>query len=117
MLSEIFEFIDEFARNLSLKEKKEMVKSKEPKEKVRILDEFGRDLDMRKMKAQIEYEKATTEALARFKGMSWAEIEWLIEDEEEEEARQVLREQDMARKALWQTKQADYELEEGEIFE
>ena len=115
MLSEIFDFIDEFGRNLSLKEKKN-VEPEKPKEPVRNVDEFGRDLDMRKTKAEIEIEKAT-ESLARFKGMSWAEMEWLIEDEEEEEARQALKEQDMARKALWQSKQADYELEEGEVFE
>ena len=116
MLSEIFEFIDEFGRNLSLKEKK--IEPKKPKEEVRNnVDEFGRDLDMRKAKAAIEYEKSSTEMLSRFKGMSWIEMEWLIEDEEEEEARQVLKEQDMARKALWQSKQADYELEEGEVFE
>ena len=116
MLSEIFEFIDEFARNLSLKEKKqEVVKPKEPV--ATNVDEFGRDLDMRKTKVEVEYAKPEESPLSRFKGMSWNEIEWLVEEEEEEEARQALREQDMARKALWQTKQADYELEEGEIFE
>jgi hypothetical protein len=115
MLSEIFEFIDEFARNLCLADKK--VEPEKPKEPVRNVDEFGRDLDMRKTKAEIEYEKATESLLSRFKGMSWAEMTWLIEDEEEEEANKVLREQDMARKALWQSKQADYELEEGEVFE
>jgi len=115
MLSEIFEFIDEFARNLCLNDKKKDEPEK-PEEPVRNVDEFGRDLALRKTKAEIEYEKAT-ESLSRFKGMSWAEMEWLIEDEEEEEANKVLREQDMARKAVWQSKQVDYELEEGEIFE
>jgi hypothetical protein len=115
MLSEIFEFIDEFGRNLSLKDKKD--EPKKPEEPVRNVDEFGRDLALRKTKAEIEYEKATESLLSRFKGMSWAEMEWLIEDEEEEEANKVLREQDMARKTVWQSKQTDYELEEGEVFE
>ena len=114
MLSEIFDLIDEFARTLCLADKKDEPKNAE--EPVRNVDEFGRDLDMRKTKTEIEFEKVA-ESLARFKGMSWAEMNWLIEDEEEEEANKVLREQDMARKALWQSKQTDYELEEGEIFE
>jgi hypothetical protein len=113
MLSEIFGFIDEFARNLCLNDKKD--EPEKPKEPVRNVDEFGRDLTFRKTKTDIDYERAT-ESLSRFKGMSWAEMEWLIEDEEEE-ARQALREQDMARKAVWQSKQTDYELEEGEVFE
>jgi hypothetical protein len=84
------------------------------------IDEFGRDLSL---KPEKQVTSLFGGALDRFKGMSWAEICYLIEDEEEEE---VQREQDKVkqvereelRKALAERKQLYeqglYELEEGE---
>ena len=84
------------------------------------IDEFGRDLSLK-------LEKPVTSiygsSLTRFKGMSWADITYLIEEEEEEEKQ---REEDKVkqvkteelRKILTERKQLYeqglYELEEGE---
>jgi hypothetical protein len=57
--------------------------------------------------------------LIRFKGMSWADINYLLEEEEEEalalEKANVIRELDAKRRELFA--KGDYELEEGEIIE
>ena len=57
--------------------------------------------------------------LIRFKGMSWADINYLLEEEEEEalalEKTNTLRELDAQRRELFA--KGHYELEEGEIFE
>lgn len=59
------------------------------------------------------------ERLIRFKGMSWAEITWLVEEEEEAEQalakEKEMRELAAKRKELLAKNQ--YELEEGEILE
>ena len=91
------------------------------------IDEFGRDLSL---KPEKQVTSIFGGALDRFKGMSWADICYLIEDEEEEErqkeeevrkreedkVRQAEREE--LRKALAERKQLYeqglYELEEGE---
>ena len=84
------------------------------------IDEFGRDLSL---KPEKQVTSLFGGALDRFKGMSWAEICYLVEDEEEEE---MQREQDKVkqaereelRKVLAERKQLYeqglYELEEGE---
>jgi hypothetical protein len=84
------------------------------------IDEFGRDLSL---KPEKQVTSLFGGALDRFKGMSWAEISYLVEDEEEEE---MQREQDKVkqaereelRKVLAERKQLYeqglYELEEGE---
>lgn len=55
----------------------------------------------------------------RFKGMSWADINYLLEEEEEAELElervSALRILDANRRELFAT--GEYELEEGEIFE
>lgn len=84
------------------------------------IDEFGRDLSL-KSKKQVT--SIFGDLLERFKGMSWAEIAYLVEDEEEEEkekeeekVRQAEREE--LHKVLAERKQLYqkglYELEEGE---
>ena len=91
------------------------------------IDEFGRDLSL---KPEKQVTSIFGGALDRFKGMSWADICYLIEDEEEEErqkeeeerqkevnkVKQAEREE--LRKALAERKklyeQGLYELEEGE---
>jgi hypothetical protein len=83
------------------------------------IDEFGRDLSLKP-------EKQATSLYVpfdRFKGMSWAEITYLVEDEEEEERqkeeeKEKQAEREELRKALAERKQLYeqglYELEEGE---
>jgi hypothetical protein len=84
------------------------------------IDEFGRDLSL---KPEKQVTSIFGKALDRFKGMSWAEICYLIEDEEEEERqreqdkvkqaeREELRKTLADRKQLYE--QGLYELEEGE---
>jgi hypothetical protein len=91
------------------------------------IDEFGRDLSL---KPEKQVTSIFGKALDRFKGMSWAEICYLVEDEEEEEMQreqeEMQREQDKVkqaereelRKVLAERKQLYeqglYELEEGE---
>lgn len=81
-------------------------------------DEFGRDLSLRRQQPLF----MSREVFERYKKMSWAEICWEIEEEEErikeiEENRrqQKCRALDSKRKRLWE--KGEYELEEGEIFE
>jgi hypothetical protein len=78
------------------------------------IDEFGRDLSLKKENSSTC--NNPSDFLERFKGMSWAEIEWTIEEEEEEEKKKVeteeLRKKLAERKELY--KKGKYELEEGE---
>jgi hypothetical protein len=79
------------------------------------LDMFGRDLSLKYK----QYEPLFSDYVARFKGMSWADINFLIEDEEEK--KEAKRKQSdrielckihEERKQLYA--QGLYELEEGE---
>ena len=76
------------------------------------IDEFGRDLSLKPK----EYKPLFDDYLVRFKGMSWADINYLIEDEEEAERKKAERVELLKaheeRKKLYQ--QGLYELEEGE---
>ena len=53
--------------------------------------------------------------LARFKGMSWVDIEIMLEEEEEEAKAASIRKTIIERNAL--IAQGDYEFEDGEIIE
>jgi len=53
--------------------------------------------------------------LGRFRGMSWAEMTYIIEEEEEIARVNTLRELTEKRRAL--LAKGEYELEEGEILE
>lgn len=79
-------------------------------------DEFGRDLSLRYTK---EYKSIFGDYLARFQGMSWADITYLQEEEEERAKKNVeleeYRKTLLARKELH--KKGLYELEEGEELE
>lgn len=79
-----------------------------------IVDEFGRDLSLKPK--QYDFKSIFGNLLDRYKGMSWAEINWFIEDEEEEERKKAERVELLKaheeRKKLYQ--QGLYELEEGE---
>ena len=72
-----------------------------------IVDEFGRDLSLKK--------SLFDDLLSRFKGMSWAEINWLVEDEEEQANKTELQKLHDERKRLYA--QGLYELEEGEVLD
>ena len=95
-------------------------------------DEFGRDLSLK------SYSNPTTNPnpfnfLERFKGMSWAEISYMVEEEEEEEERMKQEEQRMkqeeqrmkheeeVKKVIQERRllrqQGMYEMEDGEISE
>jgi hypothetical protein len=120
--TKIVTVVDEFGRDYSLRKSVT----------INVQDEFGRDVSFRmtnKLLTSITEEEkivdTQVEALipaferlslddrfAKFKYMSWAEICY----EEEEEEENVLAKQDAERKVLSQ-KSPDYELEEGEIFE
>lgn len=91
------------------------------------IDEFGRDLSLKLEKSVTSFIYGSSLAarfqVARFKGMSWADITYLVEEEEEEEkqrkedkVRQVETEE--LRKILAVRKQLHqkglYELEDGE---
>ena len=98
------------------------------------IDEFGRDLSLKLEKSVTSFIYGSSLAarfqVARFKGMSWADITYLIEEEEEEEkqreAEEKQREEDKVRqvkteelrKILAVRKQLHqkglYELEDGE---
>jgi hypothetical protein len=60
-----------------------------------------------------------TSYLERFRGMSWAEISYILEEEEEqeerEEAERKLQEQMAERRRLYAC--GEYELEDGEVLE
>jgi len=82
------------------------------------IDEFGRDLSLKPTNQSLN-SKAASEFctyVSRFKGMSWADIDDMVEEEEEqarinaerEELRKILAE----RKEL--LKKGLYDLEEGE---
>jgi len=81
------------------------------------IDEFGRDLSLKPKQYDFKFE--LSKYLDRFRGMSWAEICYLVEDEEEEMKKQAEREefrQTLAeRKKLVQ--QGLYELEDGEVVD
>jgi len=85
-----------------------------------IIDEFGRDNSLRKQKTQAPCVTSMCgDYFNRFKGMSWAEITYLLEEEEEEELKkqeEELKKKDAERKRKCETT-STYELEEGEIFE
>ena len=87
------------------------------------VDEFGRDLSLKPK----QYEPIKFDFLDRFRGMSWAEMSYLLEDEEEAEKaaekakedakrrlveREELRQTHAERKKLFNA--GLYELEEGE---
>ena len=75
-------------------------------------DEFGRDSTLRVRDKTCNYDDVMGGYLARFKGLSWAEINYLVEEEEEEERRIVLDKIHEERKDL--VMKGEYELEEGE---
>ena len=90
------------------------------------IDEFGRDLSLK----YPVYKPITCDYLKRFKGMSWAEITDLIEEEEEEEkrlqqeiAQEIQRQCELASRRQEAVvkrqllEQGLYDLEEGEVFE
>jgi hypothetical protein len=74
-------------------------------------DEFGRDSTLRVGVNACDYD-VMGGYLARFKGLSWAEINYLVEEEEEEERKTVLTKIHEERKDL--VMKGEYELEEGE---
>jgi len=89
------------------------------------IDEFGRDLSLKKsnqpqpdLKEIYDYIDFVA-SFSRYKGKSWAEIEWMIEDEEEEEEQR--KEQEKFQKELEKRRlllsMNQYELEEGEVLE
>ena len=60
-------------------------------------------------------EEVSEELKIRFKGKTWAEVQWELEDEESAEMERVTRMLDTLRKTKYL--KGEYELEEGEIIE
>ncbi len=86
------------------------------------IDEFGRDLSLRETKNQKAYNEALdymAEICRKYAGMSWAEISFAEEEEEEEENRkkEAQRLNDLANTRRYLYMIGEYELEEGEILE
>jgi phage protein D len=97
------------------------------------IDEFGRDMSLHKTLLEIENDKYIKNLFAKFKTMSWAEINYELEEEEEqqkeeeeqqkeEETRQRLEKEKAKNDALTLERKAliakgEYELEEGEIID
>ena len=84
-----------------------------------IIDEFGRDISLRR---QTETVDTFTALLEKFKSMSWADISWAIEEEEERVAE--IQEKERAKEIETIVKErkellskGKYDLEEGEILE
>ena len=77
------------------------------------IDEFGRDLSLR---------KAFNDLVSRFSGMSWADINFMMEDEQDAAKEAKKKEEAKMREPLIQQRrklaeQGLYELEDGEILE
>lgn len=77
------------------------------------IDEFGRDLSLKALSNSLE------DYFAKFKGMSWADICYQIEEEEEkEEEERKIAEREALSKIIAERKVLNnkglYELEEGE---
>ena len=56
---------------------------------MRTVDEFGRDLSLKPK----QYEPIKFDFLDRFRGMSWAEMSYILDDEEEAELAELAAEQ------------------------
>jgi hypothetical protein len=82
-----------------------------------IVDEFGRDLSLRNEDAINAYraESYISSLLSLSKTMSWAELDYMLEEKEECENQAKKKQLTIERKVLLQ--QGQYELEDGEVFE
>jgi len=69
---------------------------------MRTVDEFGRDLSLKPK----QYEPIKFDFLDRFRGMSWAEMSYILDDEEEAElaAEQAIKDAEQAIKDAEQAK-------------
>jgi hypothetical protein len=90
------------------------------------IDQFGRDLSLRRTPNQIAFDKYMNDIRQKLKTMSWAELTYEAEEEEErlqaEAKRQRLEKERAQNYAVSQQRKAllakgEYELEDGEIIE
>ena len=88
------------------------------------IDEFGRDLSLKTK--QYNFNSIFCDYFDHLRGLSWAEINWLLEEEEEaeqtkKESEKRLAEREELRQTLVERKKLHeaglYELEEGEELE
>ena len=79
-----------------------------------MVDEFG-SLCKKKVLVLNLSEELSKELKFRFKGKTWAEVQWELEDEESAEMERVTKVLDASRKNKFL--KGEYELEEGEIIE
>ena len=83
------------------------------------IDEFGRDLSLKSEMILKRYMALSDELFGRFRGMSWLDIEYMLEDEEEEEKQliqnETLQKLIQERKELYS--KGEYDLEDGEEME
>lgn len=83
------------------------------------IDEFGRDLSLKSEMILKRYMALSDELFGRFRGMSWIDIEYMLEDEEEEEKQliqnETLQKLIQERKELYS--KGEYDLEDGEEME
>jgi|GEM_PF-3906867 len=82
-------------------------------------DEFGRDMSLRLKSEVTAGQQYMNELMARFKNMSWADICYEIEEEEERVHLEMQKQKhaavDQKRQVLYS--KGEYELEDGEIIE
>jgi hypothetical protein len=83
------------------------------------IDEFGRDLSLKSEMIFKKYMALSDELFGRFKGMSWIDIDYMLEDEEEDQKQLIKKETlqtlILERKELYS--KGEYELEDGEELE
>ena len=77
-------------------------------------DEFGRDVSLRPLRPSTNI--IITSYLHKYKNMSWADITYLLEEEEEEKHKNKIR-QEIIHKHRQLYLAGNYEIEEGEELE
>jgi hypothetical protein len=112
--------IDEFGRDITLRRpKKPEIPVEEPTSITEILLQQQEEIDSPAEANAREAAEFLKELVNKYKGRSWAELEYEEEEEEEQKIEDEKNKQrkavDSAREEQWQ--QGQYDLEEGEIFE
>jgi hypothetical protein len=112
--------IDEFGRDITLRRpKKPEIPVEEPTSITEILLQQQEEIESPAEANAREAAEFLKELVNKYKGRSWAELEYEEEEEEEQKIEDEKNKQrkavDSAREEQWQ--QGQYDLEEGEIFE
>jgi len=79
-------------------------------------DEFGRDVSLRTLPLRLPTNAIISSYLNKYKNMSWADITYILEEEEEEKQKTQARQEIIHKhRQLYLT--GNYEIEEGEELE